>query len=342
MRENTLGLTAILASGEIVHTGGRARKSSAGYDLTRMLIGSEGTLAVITEAQVKLHPIPAAVSAATCNFPDLHAAASAVAMLLQCGVPLARSELLHSSAIAAFNAYAKDVPDLEVRCRRRFLPLSLSRLSPLASSTGLSLPISARRVSLPQVKPTLFLELEGVSEEAVSALADVARGCCDDLGGGDFKWASSETERRRLWAARHGTYYASLALRPGSRGIVTDAVVPISRLAEVMTATAEDVERCGVVGPIFGHAGDGNFHCILLVTEGDPPEYVELLEGINDRLIRRTLEASGSCTGEHGIGVGKKKYLEKQYGKGAVEMMRMIKRSLDPHNILNPGKVVDL
>ena len=180
MRENTLGLTAVLASGEIVHTGGSARKSSAGYDLTRLLIGSEGTLAVITEAQLKLVPLPAAVSAATCHFPDLSSAASAVALLLQCGVPLARSELVHASAIAAFNAYAKDVPDLEE-------------------------------------KPTLFLELEGVSEEAVSALADVARSCCDDLGGGAFQWASSESERRRLWAARHGTYYASLALEHAPR-----------------------------------------------------------------------------------------------------------------------------
>lgn len=304
MRENTLGLTAVLASGEIVRTGGRARKSSAGYDLTRLLVGSEGTLGVITEAQVKLHPLPAAVSAATCNFPDLTSAASAVAMLLQCGVPLARSELLHSSAIAAFNAYAKDVPDLEER-------------------------------------PTLFLELEGVSEDAVSALAEVARTCCDEHGGGAFQWASSESERRRLWAARHGTYYASLALRKGSRGIVTDAVVPISRLAEVMTATAADVQESGVVGPIFGHAGDGNFHCILLVKEDDPPEYVALLEGINDRLIQRTLAMGGTCTGEHGVGIGKKKYLATEKGQGAVDMMRTIKRALDPLGILNPGKVID-
>ena len=305
MRENTLGLTAVLASGEVVRTGGRARKSSAGYDLTRLLIGSEGTLGVITEAQVKLHPLPAAVSAATCNFPDLAAAASAVAMLLQCGVPLARSELLHSSAIAAFNAHAKDVPDLEER-------------------------------------PTLFLELEGVTDDAVGALAEVAKGVCDEHGGGAFQWASSETERRKLWAARHGTYYASLALRPGSKGIVTDAVVPISRLAEVMTATADDVEACGVIGPIFGHAGDGNFHCILLVREDDPPEYVALLEGINSRLIERTLSMGGTCTGEHGVGVGKKKYLAQEKGEGAVEMMRTLKRALDPYNILNPGKVVDV
>ena len=305
MRENVLGLTAVLASGEVVRTGGRARKSSAGYDLTRLLVGSEGTLAVITEAQLKLHPLPAAVSAATCVFPTLTDAAGAVASLLQCGVPLARSELLDASAIVAFNAYAKEVADLEE-------------------------------------KPHLFLELEGVSEEAVEALASVAKACCDDHQGGDFQWASSESERRKLWAARHATYYAALALRPGSRGIVTDAVVPISRMAEVMRATAHDVESLEVCGPVFGHAGDGNFHCILLVKEDDPPEYVMRLHEVNRRLIERTLAAGGSCTGEHGIGVGKKQYLEKQYGAGAVEMMRTLKRALDPQNILNPGKVVDV
>lgn len=305
MRENTLGLTAVLASGEIIRTGGRARKSSAGYDLTRLLVGSEGTLAVVTEAQLKLHPLPAAVSAATCVFSDLSAAAGAVARLLQCGVPLSRSELLDASAITAFNAYAKDVPDLEV-------------------------------------KPTLFLELEGVSDDAVESSAAVARSCCDELGGGDFRWATSEAERRKLWQARHATYYASLALRPGSRGIVTDAVVPISRLADVMSQTAEDVAVCGVVGPIFGHAGDGNFHCILLVTEDDPPEYVETLNGIHSRLIERTLAMGGTCTGEHGIGVGKKKYLAAEKGEGAVGMMRTIKAALDPLCILNPGKVIDV
>lgn len=305
MRENTLGLTAVLASGKIVRTGGRARKSSAGYDLTRLLVGSEGTLGVITECQLKLHPLPAAVSAATCLFPSLDAAAAAVALLLQCGVPIARSELLDGSAIAAFNAYAKEVADLEVG-------------------------------------PTLFLEFEGVSDEAVDAIAAVAKACCDDNGGGRFEWATSESERRRLWAARHATYYASLALRPGSRGIVTDAVVPISSLAEVMRQTAEDVEVTGVVGPIFGHAGDGNFHCILLVTEDDSDAYRAKLHGINDRLMKRTLAAGGSCTGEHGIGVGKKGYLVPQYGEEAVEMMRQIKRGLDPLNILNPGKVVDV
>ena len=360
-----------------MHAGGRARKSSAGYDLSRLLVGSEGTLGVITETQLKLHPLPAAVSAATCVFPTLAAAAAAVASLLQCGVPIARSELLDASAISAFNSYAKDVADLEVA-------------------------------------PTLFLEVEGVSEEAVEAIASVARECCDDNGGGDFRWAVSEEERRRLWAARHATYYAALALRPGSRGIVTDAVVPISRLAEVMSETAADVAATGVVGPIFGHAGDSNFHCILLVTEDDPPSYLAKLHAINRRLLQRTprhwrlvhwrarrggchdsnhacthactrtyrrawrggCHVSNPCgrtfdtysrlsllfphiltfslslpvalakccyaTGTAVQGIGKKGYLEQQYGAGAVEMMRTIKRALDPHNILNPGKVIDV
>ena len=305
MRENCLGLTAVLASGEVVRTGGRARKSSAGYDLTRLLVGSEGTLAVLTEVQLKLYPLPAAVSAATCSFPTLSDAARAVAGLLQCGVPVSRSELLDASAIAAFNKYSTEVADL-------------------------------------QEAPTLFLEVEGVSEAAVEAAAAVARECCADSGGGEFQWATSESERRRLWAARHATYYASLALRPGSRGVVTDAVVPLSRLAEVMGETAADVAMAGVVGPIFGHAGDGNFHCILLLRDEDPPDYVERLSQLNDRLIRRTLAAGGSCTGEHGVGVGKKQYLAREFGEGAVEMMRTVKRSLDPLGILNPGKVVDV
>lgn len=203
-------------------------------------------------------------------------------------------------------------------------------------------PLHERMALCVQVAPTLFLELEGVSEAALSAYAEVAATCCADNKGGEFRWASSEGDRRKLWAARHGTYYASLALRPGSRGIVTDAAVPLSRMAEVMRQTAEDVKKSGVIGPIFGHAGDGNFHCILLTRDNDSPEYTEALHGVKERLILRTLAAGGTCTGEHGIGVGKKKYLEAQFGAGAVGLMGTIKRSLDPLNILNPGKIVDV
>mmetsp|Transcript_28983 Transcript_28983/g.66566 ORF Transcript_28983/g.66566 Transcript_28983/m.66566 type:complete len:201 (+) Transcript_28983:101-703(+) len=190
--------------------------------------------------------------------------------------------------------------------------------------------------------PTLFLEFTGVSKESVSEQAELAHACCAEEGGSEFKWATSEEERKRLWAARHTTYYASLALRPGSKGIVTDACVPISCLAEVMRATAEDVTAEAVVGPIFGHAGDGNFHVILPVLETDSADYVARLNRINDRLIRRTLAVGGSCTGEHGVGSGKRKYLPLEHGDEAVAVMATIKHALDPLNILNPGKVVDI
>lgn len=304
MRENVLGLTAVLASGEVIRTGGRARKSSAGYDLTRLLIGSEGTLAVITDVTLRLHAIPPAGAAASCLFPTLADAASAVTLLLQSSIPVARCEILDAGTVAAFNAYAKDIPNLPVG-------------------------------------PTLILEFEGVSERAVAEQAEQARGCCANFGGADFEWASGEADRRRLWQARHNTYYAALALRPGSRGIVTDAAVPISHLAEVMEATARDVDTSGVVGPIFGHAGDGNFHAILLEHPDDPPEYVAALNAVHARLIERALAAGGTCTGEHGIGVGKKSWLRRQHGDGAIEVMRTIKRALDPQNILNPDKIVD-
>jgi D-lactate dehydrogenase (cytochrome) len=303
MRENTLGLTAVLASGEIMTTGTRARKSSAGYDLTRLLVGSEGTLGVITECQLKLCPIPAAVSAAVCAFPSLEAGAVTVASMLQYGLPIARSEILDAPTIAAFNAYARDVGDMEVA-------------------------------------PTLFLEFDGVSEAVVNETAEVAKYIAQENGGGEFSFATNEEERKKLWAARHATYYASLALRPGSRGIITDACVPLSKLAEVMGATARDVQELGVVGPIFGHAGDGNFHCILLLHPDDSPEYVAALHEVNDRLINHTLAVGGTCTGEHGVGAGKIKYMEKQHGAVAIEAMRAIKNALDPKGIMNPGKVL--
>lgn len=303
MRTTTLGLTAVLASGEVVRTGGRARKSSAGYNLTNLLVGSEGTLAVIAEAQLRLSPLPASVSAATCVLPSLAAAASAVAATLQSGIPVARCELLDAATIGAYNAYSRQ--DLEVG-------------------------------------PTLFFEFEGLSDASVAEQAELASSCCAEHGGTDFRWAASEEERKKLWAARHAAYYAVLALRPGARGVITDACVPISRLAEVMSSTADDVQRSGVVGPIFGHAGDGNFHCILLARDDDPPEYVQRLHGIHARLVERSLAAGGTCTGEHGVGVGKKKYLDLEFGEEGVAVMRSIKRALDPNNLLNPGKVIDL
>ena len=307
MRENVLSTTCVLASGEVIRTGGRARKSSAGYDLTRLLVGSEGTLGVIVELGLRLHAVPTAAMAATCHFDSVRAAADAVVAMLQLGLPLARCELLDATTMRAFNAYNA--------------PRAL--VAPLPE------------------RPSLFLEFHGLSDAAVEEQAALAReACVDGFGGAGFASARDDDERRKLWAARHATYYAALALRPDARGFVTDACVPITRLAEVMDATAADVAASGVIGPIFGHAGDGNFHCILNVRDDDPPAYLAAVHAVNDRLVRRTLAAGGTCTGEHGVGVGKRKYLEQQHGAGAVAAMRAVKLALDPHNLMNPGKVV--
>jgi len=310
MREAVLGLEAVMADGSVVRTGGRARKSSAGYDLTRLLVGSEGTLGVITKATLRLHPLPAFSVAATCAFPlgsasksGLHSAASAVVQMLQAAIPLQKSEVLDVSTIRAFNAY------------------------------------NPGRAPLPEL-PHLFLEIGGASETIVADLAEMAREICDDFGALGFEWASGDEERRRLWEARHSTYYASLALRKDAKGFVTDACVPLSALADVLQATAKDVEEMGVVGPIFGHAGDGNCHCILPLRDDDPPEYLARVHAVNANLVRRALAAGGSCTGEHGVGLGKIGYLEEQYPPATLLMMRAIKTALDPKNILNPGKVL--
>lgn len=304
MRENLLEVECVLADGTLVRSGTKALKNSAGYDMTSLLCGSEGTLGVITAATVKLHPIPQHAMAAVCVFPSLHAAANAVATLKFCGVPLLRCELLDGPSVAAFNAYNPGEEDLPVA-------------------------------------PTLFLEFAAESEATLSEQVKATAEVCDDLGGSGFEFTSSEEDRKKLWAARHSLYYASIHSREGaSNAILTDACVPLSRFAEVLEATAADVKAAGVVGPCFGHAGDGNFHCILPVKDDDPPEYLEKLHAINDRLIKRTLSAGGTCTGEHGVGYGKAKYLSAQYGDGAVFAMRAIKAALDPQNILNPGKIV--
>lgn len=305
MRQNVLGLTCVLADGSIMKAGGRARKSSTGYNLTQLLVGSEGTLGIITEIQLKLQPIPASTAAAVCVFETLEGAAQAVADILKFGIPCERCELLDSTAIEAFNAYPKEVPDLEVR-------------------------------------PTLFLEFTGCSDAAVQEQAQVANEVCIDCGGGQFQWATNDEDRRKLWQARHSTYYASLHLRPGSKGIVTDTCVPISQLPKIIRETAAEMRA--ELGPglftIFGHAGDGNVHCILPVLEGDDESYVRKLKELNRRLVERSLAAGGSSSGEHGVGVGKQEYLEKEHGAPAVAAMRSIKAALDPSNILNPGKVV--
>jgi D-lactate dehydrogenase (cytochrome) len=279
------------------------------------MTGSEGTLGIITNVTVKLHPIPNHVIAAICVFNDLFQAAKAVAAIKLCGVPVARCELLDETSVAAFNQYNQFRQDY-------------SHLEPM------------------EVKPTLFLEFHGASASTVEEQASLAESiCAQDYGGFNFQFTANESERKELWSARHNLYYASIALRPGAQtkdAMLTDACVPLAKFAELISSTAQDVKEFGVVGPCFGHAGDGNFHCILPVVEGDSEQYISNLHKVNDNLIRRTLDAGGTCTGEHGVGYGKIKYLESQYGPGGVHMMRLIKKGMDPLNIMNPGKIVQI
>jgi D-lactate dehydrogenase (cytochrome) len=319
MRENILGVQCVLAcepehGAVVANCGTNALKSSAGYDLTSLMTGSEGTLGVITHVTVKLHPIPSYVTAAVCCFDDLHSAAEAVTTIRQYGIPLERCELLDTTSVQAFQQYQK-------------------------TGTIKHQPEHEQR----DAKPTLFLEFTGASEVAVQEQVKAAEAICsDDYGGSHFKFTSNEEERRELWKARHQLYYATLGLRKGTTGaLLTDACVPLSKFADLIAATAEHVRELNVVGPCFGHAGDGNFHCILpLVDHEDSEDYLQRVHSVNETLIQRTLAAGGTCTGEHGVGSGKIKYLTQQYGPGAVQMMRRIKQSLDPLNILNPGKVV--
>ncbi len=299
MRENVLGLTVVTADGRVIRTGGRARKSSAGYDLTRLFVGSEGTLGVITEVQLRLYGIPEAISAAVCSFETLEGAVTTVVEAIQMGVPIARCELMDAVIMAAVNAYSKfDYP----------------------------------------VAPTLFFEFHGTPagvEEQARTVGELAAA----NGGTGFRWTTAEEERQALWQARHDAYFAILALRPGSKGWGTDACVPISRLAECIEATRQDIEaHPGVIAPIFGHVGDGNFHLVYLLDPKDPDD-LACAEAINDRMVRRALAVGGTCTGEHGIGCHKLDFLEAEHGE-AVGMMRQIKRALDPGNVMNPGKVL--
>lgn len=298
MRDAVLNLTAVMADGSVVRTARRARKSSAGYDLTRLLVGSEGTLGVMTELTLRLHGIPESVLSAVCPFDTVEGACDATIMAIQMGLGLARIELLDGPQIEACNTYSK--LDLD--------------------------PV-----------PTLFLEFHGTTagtREQVETFSEVAA----EFGGGTFRWAEKEEERKALWKARHDAYWAALALRPGAKGIATDVCVPISRLAECVTGTQKDIEELGLVAPIVGHAGDGNFHVLPLIDVENEDEIAAATEFL-ERLVDRALSMDGTCTGEHGIGSGKMKYMKAEHGSG-VDIMRAIKMSLDPHNILNPGKVV--
>ena len=298
MRENTLGLEVVLADGRVIRTGGRARKSSAGYDLTRLFVGSEGTLGIITELTVRLHPLPEAISSATCSFPDVANAVQTVIQTIQLGVPVARIELLDTLTVQAVNRYSK----------------TTLRESPM-----------------------LFFEFHG-SPTGVEEQAQTVQELARDNGGQDFEWATRPEDRSRLWQARHDVLFACLNLQPGSRGISTDVCVPISRLAEAISGTQEEIAATGLIAPIVGHVGDGNFHVVIL-TEPDNPDQVHAAEALGRRIVERALLLDGTCTGEHGIGIGKKDFLLAEHGEG-VAVMASLKAALDPLGLMNPGKVI--
>jgi len=299
MREAVRGLTVVLADGRIIRTGGRARKSSAGYDLTRLFVGSEGTLGVITEVTLRVHGLPEAVSAAVCAFPSMEGAVRTVITTIQLGIPVARIELLDEVMIDAVNHY--------------------SRLS-----HGL--------------KPTLFFEFHGTSQAGVIEHATTVQEIAAEQGGAGFEWATTTEDRAKLWQARHNTLPASRAMRPGGQAWVTDVCVPISRLAECILETKQDLAASRAFAPLVGHVGDGNFHLNFVFDPADPDEFAEV-KRLNDRLVRRSLAMGGTCTGEHGVGLGKIGYLAEEHGE-AVEVMKAIKHALDPENRMNPGKVV--
>jgi D-lactate dehydrogenase (cytochrome) len=301
MREAVLGLTVVLADGGVIHTGGRARKSSAGYDLTRLFVGSEGTLGVITELTLRLHGLPEAVSAAVCPFESMEGAVNTVMTTIQLGIPVARIELLDEVQIDAVNRYS--------------------------------------RLNYP-LKPTLFFEFHGTSTEAVAEHARAVEEIAGEQGATGFQWATTTEDRARLWHARHNAFYAALALRPGSTPLTTDVCVPISKFAECVLETRRDVQASTLVAPLMGHAGDGNFHLVFVLDPGNAAE-LEAAAQINGRLVHRAQAMGGTCTGEHGVGIGKMDYLPAEHG-AALEVMKTIKRALDPENLMNPGKMFQL
>jgi D-lactate dehydrogenase (cytochrome) len=299
MRDNVLGLTVVLADGRVIKTGGRARKSSSGYDLTRLFVGSEGTLGVITELTLRLYGRPESVRAAVCPFESMKGAANTVIQTIQLGIPVARIEIIDEVQLQVVNAYSKTN-------------------YPLA--------------------PTLFFEFHGISDVAVEdqirAVDEIAR----EHGAKGFKWAATLEDRNTLWQARHNAYYAAVASRPGARAWTTDICVPISHLAECILETQADLEQHHVAAPLVGHAGDGNFHLIIMLNPDDEKE-LATVTGISERLVERALKFGGTCSGEHGVGFGKLKYLDAEHGE-ALSVMRSIKTALDPDNLMNPGKLI--
>jgi D-lactate dehydrogenase (cytochrome) len=298
MKDNVLSVEAVMANGEIIRTASRARKSSAGYDLTRLMVGSEGTLGIITEVTLRLQGIPEAISAASCSFPTVEAACETVMAVIQYGLPVARIELLDALVVKAVNSYSK--------------------------------------LTLPET-PLLLLEFHG-SDAGVAEQAEAFGALAEDFGGTGYAATTSAEERTKLWQARHDAYWAMLALRPGSKAVATDVCVPISKLAEAVVATNEKAEELNLIAPVVGHAGDGNFHASVLIDMDDPIE-VANAEKFVSWLNHRAISLGGTCTGEHGIGQGKRPYLVKELG-GAVDVMVAIKRALDPDDIMNPGKIL--
>jgi len=301
MRENVLALEVVTASGEVIRTGTRAKKSSAGYDLTRLMVGSEGTLGVVTEITLRIYPLPEAVSAAICSFPSIEAAVRTTIEIIQLGVPIARVELIDVNSVRMVNAYSK---------------LSLRE------------------------EPMLLMEFHG-SPAGVKEQAETVQELASGHGGKAFEWASTPEERTRLWTARHNSYFAAVQSRPGCRVISTDTCVPISRLADCLLESVAEADASGIPYFLVGHVGDGNFHFGYLLDPNAPEERVKA-EQLNHALVSRALALEGTCTGEHGVGLHKMDFLVAEAGKGAVDMMRTIKRALDPRNIMNPGKIFSL
>ena len=301
MRENVLALEVVTASGEVIRTGTRAKKSSAGYDLTRLMVGSEGTLGVMTEITLKLYPLPEAVMAASVSFASVADAVNTTIQIIQMGVPIARCELLDGNTVRMVNTHSK---------------LSLAEAS------------------------MLLMEFHG-SPACVQEQVQTVQAIAEEHSGSAFAWAHTPEERTRLWTARHNAYFAGVQSRPGCRVITTDICVPISRLADALLATLAEADTAGVAYFLVGHVGDGNFHMGYLVDPAQPHER-EAAEALNTQLVQRALALGGTCSGEHGVGLHKMGFLLDEAGTGAVDMMRSIKRALDPHNILNPGKIFTL
>ena len=299
IRENVLGLEVVLADGRVINTGGRTRKAANGYDLTHMMIGSEGTLGIVTKVRLRLHGIPEAISAAVCQFPTLAAAVETVITVMQSGIPIARIELLDEDQMEACIRYSK-----------------LEGFDPV---------------------PTLFIEFHG-TEASVREQAEAVETIAGDFGAAGFRWATDADERNTLWQARHNAYWAAVAMKPGHRGITTDVCVPISKLAEAVVGAKETAKATGLLSCIVGHVGDGNFHCLIVIPDNDPAALEQAWE-LDKKIVAQGLALGGTCSGEHGVGLGKREFLEMEHGMEALAVMRGIKQSLDPKGILNPGKI---